>query len=57
MDLDIKNIDKYYKNTWRKIDELYFGEVKLFPREFLEHCKKIWMVHKILHLKSKIKLK
>ena len=41
MDLDIENIDKYYKNTWRKIDELYFGEVKLFPREFLEHCKKI----------------
>ena len=44
MDIDIKNINKNDKNTWRtiyeEICEPYFGEVKLFPKAFIEHCKK-----------------
>ena len=44
MDLDVKNIDKNDNNTWRTIYEAiyepYFGEVKLFPRLFIIHCRK-----------------
>ena len=43
MDLDVTNIDKNDKNTWRKIYEAigepYFGGVKLIPRAFLNLCK------------------
>ena len=43
MDIYVKNIDKNYKNTWRTIskaiDVPYFGEVKLFTKEFLDQCK------------------
>ena len=43
MDIDVQNIDKNDKNTCRKIyeeiDEPYFGEVKLFPKDFIEHFK------------------
>ena len=43
MYLDVQNFDKNDKNTRRtiyeEIDELYFGEVKIFYKEFLDHCK------------------
>ena len=43
MDIDVKNIDKADKNTWRTIyeaiDESYFGEDKIFPGFFIDHCK------------------
>ena len=39
MDIDVENINKNDKNRWRNIyeaiDAPYFGEVKLFPKEFL----------------------
>ena len=44
MDLNVKKIDKNDNNTWEKIyektDEPYFGEVKLFSKEFLDHIKR-----------------
>ena len=44
MDLDVANIYKNEKNTWRTIykviNERYFVEVKLFPIEFINICKK-----------------
>ena len=44
MYLDVENIDKNDKNTWRniyeEIDASYFGEVKLFTKSFLNQCKK-----------------
>ena len=59
MDTDVENIDKCDNKTWRKIyetiDEAYFGSIEVFPKEFLEHCKKIQMRHKIFHIKLKIK--
>ena len=43
MDLDVGDIDKNYKNTWRtiyaEIDAPYFVEVELFPKLFLGQCK------------------
>ena len=43
MDLDVKNVDKNNKNAWRTIYEaIYahsFGQVKLFPKLFLDHYK------------------
>ena len=44
MEIYMESIDKYDKKTWRtiykSIEELYFGEVKLFPKYFLGRCKK-----------------
>ena len=44
MYLDIENIDKDEKKTLRTIckaiGERYFSEVKLFPRSFINLCKK-----------------
>ena len=44
IDLDVAIINKNDKNKWRTIykaiDEPYFGEFKLFPREFINICKK-----------------
>ena len=44
MDLDVANIDKNDKNIWRTIykaiGECYFGEGNIFPREFINLCKK-----------------
>ena len=44
MDIDVENIDKNYKNTWRSIYEAIdapcFLEVKLFPKAFLDKSKK-----------------
>ena len=44
MDLDVANIDKNDKNTcmdiYKAIDVRYFGGVKLFPKSFLNQCKK-----------------
>ena len=41
--IDVKNIDKNDKNIWRTIYEAiyapYFEEVKLFSKEFIDHCK------------------
>ena len=43
MGLDVANIDRNYKNTWRAIyeaiDEHYFGELKLFTIAFNNICK------------------
>ena len=43
MDIDVENINKNDKNRWRNIyeaiDAPYFGEVKLFPKEFLDPYK------------------
>ena len=43
LDLDVTNIDKYDKHTWRtiyeEIDAPYSGQVKLFPRSFINRCK------------------
>ena len=43
MDIDVENINKNDKNTWRTIheaiDESCFGWVKPFPKELLVHCK------------------
>ena len=43
MDIDVNNIDTIYKNIWRniyeEIDVNYFGEVKMFPKSFLDNCK------------------
>ena len=44
MDLDVAIIDKNVSKTWKTIyeafDESYFIEVKLFPRAFINLCKK-----------------
>ena len=44
MDMNVENIDINDNNTWRiiyeAIDELFFEEVRMFPKEFQEHCKK-----------------
>ena len=43
IDIDVENINKNDKNRWRNIYEPiyapYFGEVKLFPKEFLDPYK------------------
>ena len=43
MDIYVKIIDKNDKNTWRTIYKAiyapYFGKVRLFPKEFLDHYK------------------
>ena len=44
MDFDVANFDKNEKKTWstiyKVIDERYFVEVKRFPREFINICRK-----------------
>ena len=44
MDLDVANIDKNKNKSLRiiynAIDVSYFGEVKLFPKWFINHYKK-----------------
>ena len=44
MDLDVANIDENYNNIWRTIyeaiDEGSFFKVKIFPRAFINICKK-----------------
>ena len=44
MDLDVANIDKNNNNAWgtiyEAIDEHWFGEVKIFPKKFINLCKK-----------------
>ena len=48
MDIDVKNIDKNNKNIWRTIYEAigapYFGEVKIYFKEFLAKCKSKQMI-------------
>ena len=43
MDIAVKNIDKYYNTIWstiyKSIGVPYFGEVKLFLKEFIDKCK------------------
>ena len=55
--LDVKNIDKNDKNTWTTIYAAiyapYFGEVKLFPKEFLDQFKKDPNDPQKFHLKSR----
>ena len=44
MDLEVENNDKNENKTWRtiykEIYERYFVEVKLFPRSFINNCRK-----------------
>ena len=43
IDIYVKTIDKYDMNICRTmyeaIDVPYFGEVKVFPKSFFDHCK------------------
>ena len=61
MDIDVNNIDKNDKNKWRTIykanDASYFGEVKLFPKEFFDQCKKKPDDPQKFHMKSRRILK
>ena len=45
MNLDIENIASKSQQIWRSIYEVihddYFKAVKLFPTQFLNHCKKM----------------
>ena len=44
MNLDIENIASSSQQIWRSIyeviDDTYLKKMKLFPTEFLDHCKK-----------------
>ena len=55
MDLDVHHIDNNDNNTWRTIYETihepYSGQDELFSIEFLNHCKKKKIFHRIFHLK------
>ena len=59
MNLDIENISSTNQKNWRSIYEGlhddYFKAVKLFPTQFLDHCKKIKL--KTYQMKSKQILK
>ena len=55
MSLDFENISSTDQTIWRSIyeviDDDYFKVVKYFPRESLDHCKKINF--RIYQIKSK----
>ena len=56
IDIDVENIDKNYKNTWRNIYEAIiapdFGENKRFSKSFLITVKIIQISHKTFQPKS-----
>ena len=53
MNLDIENISSTSRQIWRSIYEFihddYFKVVKLFPTQFLDHCKNQNEPHNILN--------
>ena len=61
INLGIENIAISSQQIWRSIYELiddsYFKSVKLFPTQFLDHCKKNETNLKIYQVKSKLLLK
>ena len=61
MDINVENIDENDKKTHRAIyeviDEPYFGEVIIFLKLFLDHCKKHPNKLQNIHLKPRRMLK